>query len=106
MARSALAQHGAMAALVVAGLLPAQAPAGDEVDYSAPYLTVENGKLVTKYPAKQHTNAQAAAAPQAAAGAEPASEEKAPLPVAFGIAAAGLVVAAAAFFLRRRRRRG
>ena len=28
--------------------------AGDEVDYSAPYLVVENGELVTKYPAKEH----------------------------------------------------
>ena len=28
--------------------------AGDEVDYSAPYMTLENGKLVTKYPDKKH----------------------------------------------------
>lgn len=43
--------------------------AGDEVDYSAPYLTVEDGQLVTKYPAKEHDpNAQVTAAP----GAEPA----------------------------------
>ncbi len=28
--------------------------AGDEVDYSAPYVTVENGELVTRYPAKEH----------------------------------------------------
>ncbi len=28
--------------------------AGDEVDYSAPYMTLENGELVTKYPAKEH----------------------------------------------------
>lgn len=28
--------------------------AGDEVDYSAPYMTLEDGKLVTKYPAKEH----------------------------------------------------
>ena len=28
--------------------------AGDEVDYAAPYLTVENGELVTRYPAKEH----------------------------------------------------
>ena len=28
--------------------------ASDEVDYSAPYLTVENGELVTRYPAKEH----------------------------------------------------
>jgi hypothetical protein len=28
--------------------------ASDEVDYSAPYLTVENGELVTRYPAREH----------------------------------------------------
>ena len=33
---------------------PLIAPAGDEVDYSAPYLVVEDGELVTKYPAKEH----------------------------------------------------
>ena len=27
---------------------------GDEVDYLAPYLTIENGELVTRYPAKEH----------------------------------------------------
>ena len=45
--------------LFVAGVvigLPAtdRAYAGDEVDYSAPYMTVENGELVTKYPAREH----------------------------------------------------
>ncbi len=28
--------------------------AGDEVDYSAPYITVENGELITRYPSKYH----------------------------------------------------
>ena len=28
--------------------------AGDEVDYSAPYLVVEDGKLVAKYPGQEH----------------------------------------------------
>lgn len=36
---------------------PVSVPAGDEVDYSAPYLVVEDGKLVTKYPAKEHESA-------------------------------------------------
>lgn len=35
--------------------MPAELYVGDDVDYSAPYLTVENGELVTKYPAKQHS---------------------------------------------------
>ncbi len=38
-------------------VVPRVAPAGDEVDYSAPYLVVENGELVTKYPAKEHAGA-------------------------------------------------
>ena len=33
---------------------PHIAQAGDEVDYSAPYLVVEDGELVTKYPTKEH----------------------------------------------------
>ena len=49
-----------MSRLVVAILLvlmiavPNIAAAGDEVDYSAPYLVVEDGKLVTKYPGQEH----------------------------------------------------
>ena len=36
--------------------LAAAAPAlgGDEVDYSAPYLVVEDGELVTRYPNREH----------------------------------------------------
>jgi hypothetical protein len=37
---------------VLSSIQPAHA--GDEVDYSAPYVVVENGELVTKYPAKEH----------------------------------------------------
>ena len=36
-------------------VVPRAAPAGDDVDYSAPYLVVEDGELVTKYPALEHT---------------------------------------------------
>ena len=43
--------------LFVMFAVPRVAPAGDEVDYSAPYLVVENGELVTKYPAKEHGGA-------------------------------------------------
>jgi hypothetical protein len=51
-----------------AGLDNSPAFAGDEVDYSAPYVTLENGQLVTKYPAKEHDpNAQVTTA----SGAEP-----------------------------------
>lgn len=50
-------------AVLLIALFTAPVPtrAGDEVDYSAPYLTVENGELVTKYPPKGHdTGAQSA----------------------------------------------
>lgn len=36
---------------------PAMVLGGDEVDYSAPYMVVEDGELVTKYPAKDHDGA-------------------------------------------------
>ena len=48
--------------------------AGDEVDYSAPYLTLENGELVTKYPSKDH----AAGAAIETASAEPTIELQQP----------------------------
>lgn len=47
--------------LVFLCAVPSIAPAGDEVDYSAPYLVVEDGKLVTKYPAKEHEGESSAA---------------------------------------------
>ncbi len=50
-------------------VVPRVAPAGDEVDYSAPYLVVENGELVTKYPAREHEGAAVAADTQADADA-------------------------------------
>jgi len=37
--------------------MPTQLYIGDQVDYSAPYLTVENGELVTKYPTNEHAPA-------------------------------------------------
>ncbi len=40
---------------------PLVVSAGDDVDYSAPYLVVEDGELVTKYPAQEHDGAAAEA---------------------------------------------
>jgi hypothetical protein len=37
--------------------MPKQLFVGDQVDYSAPYLTVEDGELVTKYPTNEHATA-------------------------------------------------
>ncbi|NCF52633.1 hypothetical protein GWP57_13570 [Gammaproteobacteria bacterium] len=50
--RSALSAGAIPALVLFVTSLPALA--GDEVNYSAPYLTVENGELVTKYPAREH----------------------------------------------------
>ncbi len=51
--------------LFVIFAMPLVAPAGDEVDYSAPYLVLEDGELVTKYPAKEHAGASPEADTQA-----------------------------------------
>lgn len=54
-----------MRKIVVATLLsvffavPLVVSGGDDVDYSAPYLVVEDGELVTKYPAAEHDGASA-----------------------------------------------
>ena len=57
--------------LFVLFVMPLVALAGDEVDYSAPYLVVEDGELVTKYPAREHEGAAVAADTQADADASP-----------------------------------
>ncbi len=54
--------------------IPLVVPAGDEVDYSAPYLVLEDGELVTKYPAKEH----AGASPQADTQASDTTESPQP----------------------------
>lgn len=59
MTRTSRARFLAVAALAASLLASTPASAGDEVDYSAPYLVVENGELVTRYPDKQHENAGA-----------------------------------------------
>ena len=49
-----------LSVLVVVPLaVPLLVSAGDDVDYSAPYLVVEDGELVTKYPAGEHDGASA-----------------------------------------------
>jgi len=48
----------AAAIAVVLMLVSPFTRAGDEVDYSAPYLVVENGELVTKYPAREHAGTE------------------------------------------------
>jgi hypothetical protein len=48
----------AVTVTVVLLLVSPFAGAGDEVNYSAPYLVVENGELLTKYPAREHTGTE------------------------------------------------
>ncbi len=72
-------------------VVPQVAPAGDEVDYSAPYLVVEDGELVTKYPAREH----AGASPQADAQASNAIASAPPqvgLDTFWGMAAVAFAV--------------
>ena len=82
-----------------------RAHAGDEVDYSAPYMTVEDGKLVTKYPAREH------APGDVAAQAMPADDTDTPGPeqvrartwlLAVGVPLLGL----AAFLILQRNKQG
>ena len=83
------------------------ARAGDEIDYSAPYLVVEDGKLVTKYPGREH-DPQAGAGPDTAAGTDDAGTGagSVPAPAARGQWFVGLVAVTvlAALFLAWRRR--
>lgn len=93
------------AVAVVLLLVSPFAGAGDEVDYSAPYLVVENGELVTKYPAKQHagteeTDPPVTAESRAAENASSGSRWWLIAALAGGAAAAGV-----GFAVQRQRRR-
>lgn len=68
----------AVIAVLAATAMPASA--GDEVDYSAPYVTVENGELVTKYPAKAHADTK-----EDGEAAAPRDDEANFLPSALGV---------------------
>lgn len=90
-------------ASVFAGLLASShTHAGDDVDYSAPYVTLENGELVTKYPAREHV---AGAQPTDAAGADSATlAEQTTVPnKLWAIAAAAIGAALAVLLLVKRR---
>lgn len=80
------------------------AESGDEVDYSAPYLVVEDGELVTKYPNREHeAGAEEAADDEAETSAPGAADEA----NRGGLVAAALAVVVAGLLLivRRKRRR-
>jgi len=99
-----LKQFVSGAALTLALLLgPASVPAGDDVDYSAPYLVVENGELVTKYPALEHQGAGQGADAQAAGAVEtqPPTNKRNSLRV-LAVAAIGAVLALLLMVKRRR----
>jgi len=73
--------------------------AGDEVDYSAPYMTLEDGKLVTKYPAKEHD--PNATKPQTDPAGSPGSNSPTPAkPTPLGIVLVVAMIALAVFLSR------
>ncbi len=80
--------------LFVIFAMPLVAPAGDEVDYSAPYLVVEDGELVTKYPAKEHTGVSPEADAQASKTTE-SPQQQVGLDNVWAIAAVAIAVAIA-----------
>ena len=75
--------------------------AGDDVDYSAPYLVVENGELVTKYPAKEHEAGDSD--PAATRDAENQVDDGGNSGTIWGIAAVALAMVIA-FLVHTRRR--
>ena len=77
--------------LLVIFAIPIAAPAGDEVDYSAPYLVVEDGELVTKYPAREHAGASPQADTQESKATE-SPQQKVGLDTFLGIAAVAFAV--------------
>lgn len=81
-------------------LLPGSGFAGDEVDYSAPYITVENGELVTRYPVREHAGADVVT--PANSPGEPVDERKSRMP---WIAAALIPLLLVIILLIRRRSR-
>lgn len=94
--RSALA--GAVFAMLFAA---PHVHAGDEVDYSAPYMVVENGELVTKYPAREHEGGDGANAemPENESGGDESGRPK-----ATWVIAAAALAALLAFLAHARRR--
>ncbi len=89
--------------LFVIFAMPAVAPAGDEVDYSAPYLVVENGELVTKYPAKEHEGEPPEAAAQASKTVE-SPQQKVGLDKILAIAAVAIALVIALLLMIKRGR--
>jgi hypothetical protein len=93
----------ALVAIALTVILAFGAFAGDEVDYSAPYLTLENGELVTKYPAREHVPGGEPVPVLTESGREPTSPPDPPRwPV---IAVITIVMIAGLVLLRRREER-
>ena len=89
--------------LLVIIAIPIAAPAGDEVDYSAPYLVVEDGELVTKYPAKEHAGASPQADTQAS-NTTASTPQQVGVENVWAIAAVAIAVAIALLLLIKRGR--
>lgn len=86
-------------AIVLLPFLCGNVFAGDEVDYSAPYMTLENGELVTKYPAKEHVPdaPQSQTAPIASMDSSPPTP---PEPTPLGIVLVVALIALAVYLSR------
>ena len=78
------------------------ARAGDDVDYSAPYVTVENGELVTKYPNKTHKSDDASSESTTASSA-PAQDTLSPSAGWWGLLGIAGLLAAVVMIMKRRR---
>lgn len=88
--------------IVLLAMCYGSAFAGDEVDYSAPYITLENGELVTKYPAKEHD--PNATKPDTASTVTISPSSPTP-PTPLGLALVVALLALAVFLSRNHKRR-
>ena len=91
--------------MVALAIVALPAYAGDDVDYSAPYLVVEDGELVTRYPAREHeaTDARTAAPTDATVAVDNSSE---PVKTWLIVAVVLAVLAAVVEYVRRRSQTG
>jgi hypothetical protein len=94
-----------VSSLVVSLAVAVPARGGDEVDYSAPYLVVENGELVTKYPNREHeTVAEEAGAGDAADASAPGAADEINGGGIFAAALAAVIIGILLLVRRARRR--
>lgn len=84
-----------------------EATAGDdEIDYSAPYVTLENGVLVTRYPIREHDPADKSSTAATPAPENPGPSGQATVILSSAVLATVAVILTGTWLRKRRRRQG